>query len=86
MNLDEIKEFLSFETRLDELRARLPRRQRGDDQAGRATSRRRRSSEALELNESLAEQLNAKLARMDGFRAKLAGDAQRCRELLAELG
>jgi hypothetical protein len=41
--------------------------------------------EALELNESLAEQLNAKLARMDAFRAKLSGDAHRCRELLAQL-
>ena len=40
--------------------------------------------EALELNESLAEQLNAKLARMDSFRAKVAGDAERCRELLAK--
>jgi septal ring factor EnvC (AmiA/AmiB activator) len=43
-------------------------------------------SEALELNETLAEQLNAKLARMDTFRAKLAADAQRCRQLLSELG
>jgi DNA-binding transcriptional MerR regulator len=84
MNLEEIKEFLSFETRLDELRASY--------QAAKSqTSRRARAAqgktlrEALELNESLAEQLNAKLARMDRFRAKLAGDAQRCRELLAEL-
>ena len=41
--------------------------------------------EALVLNESLAEQISAKLARMDAFRAKLSNDAQRCRELLAEL-
>jgi hypothetical protein len=41
--------------------------------------------EALELNETLAQQLSAKLARMDAFRAKLAHDAQRCRELLAQL-
>ena len=33
----------------------------------------------------LAEQLNAKLARMDAFRNKLAGDAARCRQLLDEL-
>jgi DNA-binding transcriptional MerR regulator len=84
MNLDEIREFLSFETRLDELRASY-RSTRG------ATSKRARAEqratlkEALELNESLAEQLNAKLARMDSFRAKLAGDAQRCRDLLDEL-
>jgi DNA-binding transcriptional MerR regulator len=51
MNLEVIKEFLSFDARLD-----------------------------------LAEQLNAKLARMDTFRAKLAADAQRCRQLLSELG
>jgi DNA-binding transcriptional MerR regulator len=84
MNLDEIREFLFFETRLDELRASY-RSTKG------ATSKRARAEqratlkEALELNESLAEQLNAKLARMDSFRAKLAGDAQRCRELLDEL-
>ena len=41
--------------------------------------------EALVLNESLAEQISAKLTRMDGFRAKLRSDAQRCRELLTEL-
>jgi hypothetical protein len=41
--------------------------------------------EPLELIESLAEQLNAKLTRMDSFRAKLTGDAQRCRDLLNEL-
>ena len=39
----------------------------------------------MELNESLAQQIGAKLARMDGFRAKLVSDAQRCRELLDEL-
>ena len=38
------------------------------------------------LNESLAEQIRAKLSRMDAFRAKLEHDARRCRELLAELG
>jgi hypothetical protein len=33
----------------------------------------------------LAQQITAKLARMDGFRTKLPHDAQRCRELLDEL-
>ena len=37
------------------------------------------------LNESLAEQIRSKLARMDAFRAKLTHDAERCRDLLAEL-
>jgi DNA-binding transcriptional MerR regulator len=84
MNLDEIREFLALETRLDELRVAY-RATRG------ATSKKARAAqkatlqEALELNESLAKQLADKLARMDAFRAKLAGDARRCRELLAEL-
>jgi DNA-binding transcriptional MerR regulator len=84
MNLDEIRGFLALETRLDELRVAY-RATRG------ATSKKARAAqkstlqEALELNESLAKQLADKLARMDAFRAKLAGDAQRCRELLAEL-
>ncbi|MGO8827481.1 MAG: MerR family transcriptional regulator [Acidimicrobiales bacterium] len=84
MNLDEIREFLSLETRLDQLRASY-RASKG------ATSKRARAEqkatlrEAMELNESLAQQIGAKLARMDGFRAKLVSDAQRCRELLDEL-
>ncbi len=84
MNLDEIREFLALETRLDELRATY-RATKG------ATSKKARAEqkatleEALVLNESLAEQISAKLARMDAFRAKLARDAARCRELLAEL-
>jgi len=84
MNLDEIREFLALETRLEELRATY-RAARG------ATSKRARAEqkatlqEALVLNESLAEQIRTKLARMDAFRAKLEHDARRCRELLAEL-
>ncbi|MGP0032168.1 MAG: MerR family transcriptional regulator [Acidimicrobiales bacterium] len=84
MNLDEIKEFLSFETRLDELRATYRATKSSTTKRARAEQK-ATLREALELNESLADQLNAKLARMDHFRAKLAGDAQRCRELLAEL-
>jgi hypothetical protein len=41
--------------------------------------------EAAELNESLAKQLTDKLARMEAFRTKLAGDAKRSREILAEM-
>ncbi len=84
MNLDEIREFLSLETRLDQLRASY-RAAKG------ATSKRARAEqratlqEAMELNESLAQQIGAKLARMDGFRAKLVSDARRCRALLDEL-
>jgi len=85
MNLEEIREFLALETRLGELRASY-RATKG------ATSKRARADqkatleEALVLNESLAERIRVKLARMDDFRAKLEHDARRCRELLAELG
>ena len=84
MNLDEIREFLSLETRLDELRSTY------NATKGVATERARAEQkatleEALVLNVSLAEQIGVKLARMDMFRAKLASAADRCRELLAEL-
>ncbi len=84
MNLDEIKEFLSFESRLDELREAY-RARKGATSKRAIAEQRATLSEALELNETLATQLNAKLARMDTFRAKLSANAQRCRELLTEL-
>ena len=84
MNLDEIREFLALETRLDELRASY--RATKDATSKKALAEQKATlQEALVLNESLAEQISAKLARMDGFRAKLRSDAQRCRELLTEL-
>jgi DNA-binding transcriptional MerR regulator len=83
MNLDEIKEFLSLETRLDVLRTTY--RAKKDASTERARAEQEATlREALELIESLAEQLNAKLARMDSFCKKLTSDAQRCRDLLAE--
>ncbi|MGD0392582.1 MAG: MerR family transcriptional regulator [Acidimicrobiales bacterium] len=84
MNLDEIKEFLSFETRLDQLRTTYRATKTSTTKEARAEQK-ATLLEALELNESLAEQLNAKLARMDAFRAKVAADAKRCRELLTTL-
>ncbi len=84
MNLDEIKEFLSLETRLDQLRATYRATKGGTTQKARAEQK-ATLQEALVLNESLAEQIRSKLARMDTFRSKLTHDAQRCRELLAEL-
>jgi DNA-binding transcriptional MerR regulator len=84
MNLDEIREFLALETRLDELRASY--RATKDATSKKALDAQKATlQEALVLNESLAEQISTKLARMDGFRAKLRSDAQRCRELLTEL-
>ena len=84
MNLDEIREFLSLETRLDELRASY-RASKGASSKKARAEQKATLQEALVLNESLAEQISAKLARMDGFRVKLVSDAERCRELLAEL-
>jgi DNA-binding transcriptional MerR regulator len=84
MNLDEIREFLSFETRLDELRTTY-RATKGATTTKAQLAQKATLREALELNETLAKQLDEKLARMDGFRAKLAGDAERCRALLSEL-
>ena len=84
MNLDEIREFLALETRLDELRASY-RATKGATSKKAQAEQKATLQEALVLNESLAEQISAKLARMDGFRAKLTSDAQRCRELLREL-
>ena len=84
MNLDEIKDFLSLETRLDELRATYRATKGVSTRSGRAEQK-ATLEEALVLNESLAQQIGAKLARMDAFRAKLTNDAERCRELLGEL-
>ncbi len=84
MNLDEIREFLSLERRLDELRATYRATKVATTKKARVEQK-ATLQEAMELNESLAQQISAKLERMDGFRAKLLHDARRCRELLAEL-
>jgi MerR family transcriptional regulator, repressor of the yfmOP operon len=84
MNLDEIREFLSLETRLDELRASY-RATKGSTTKRAREEQKVTLQEAMVLNESLAQQISTKLERMEGFRAKLQHDAQRCRELLSEL-
>ena len=84
MNLDEIREFLALETRLDEVRATYRANKGGTTKKALAVQR-AMLQEAAELNESLAKQLKDKLARMEAFQAKLAGDAKRCREILAEM-
>jgi DNA-binding transcriptional MerR regulator len=84
MNLEEIKEFLDSEQRLDEVRAAY-RAKRDVNTAAARLQQKELLEEALALNESLKEQLDAKLTRMDAFRATLAQNAQRCRQLLAEL-
>jgi DNA-binding transcriptional MerR regulator len=84
MNLDEIREFLALETRLDELKVTY-RANKGDTTAKARAVQKATLEEAEALNESLAKQLTDKLARMNAFRTKLAHDAQRCREILAEM-
>jgi MerR family transcriptional regulator, repressor of the yfmOP operon len=85
MNLEEIKEFLESEQRLDEVRTAY-RANRDVNTEGARRQQRELLEEALRLNESLKEQLDAKLTRMDSFRATLAQNAERCRQLLADLG
>ena len=62
MNLDEIREFLALETRLDELRLSY-RATRGATSKKALAEQKATLQEALVLNESLAEQISAKLAR-----------------------
>lgn len=84
MNLDEIRGFLTSEQRLDELRSAYRANKGSTTRAARAQQR-AILEEILALNESLAHQLEAKLARMDAFRARLESKAKRCKELLREL-
>ncbi len=85
MNLEEIKQFLESEQRLDEVRVAYRAKRDVNTKTARLQQK-ELLEEALELNESLKEQLDAKLARMDSFRATLARNADRCRQLLAEFG
>jgi DNA-binding transcriptional MerR regulator len=84
MNLEEIKGFLDSENRLEEVREAYRARKDLGTPAARA-QRRALLEEALTLNEALAEQVGAKVARMNDFRSRLLTSAQRCRELLDEL-
>jgi MerR family transcriptional regulator, repressor of the yfmOP operon len=84
MNLDEIREFLTLETRLDEVKATY-RANKGDTTKKARALQKAMLQEAAALNESLAKRLTDKLARMEAFQTKLAGDAERCREILAEM-
>ncbi len=75
MNLDEIREFLSLETRLDQLRASY-RATKGATTKKAQAEQRATLQEAMELNESLA-RADQRQARPDG---RLPGQApERCR-------
>lgn len=84
MNLEEIGSFLGSQNRLDQLRAAYRARQDEPSDAARAEQR-AILAEALAVNETLAGQLEAKLARMEAFRSQLRANARRCRQLLREL-
>jgi DNA-binding transcriptional MerR regulator len=84
MNLEEIKGFLDSETRLEEVREAYRARKGLGTKVARAQQR-ALLEEALALNEALAEQVGAKLSRMDDFRGRLLASARRCRELLDDL-
>ncbi|MHB8220640.1 MAG: MerR family transcriptional regulator [Acidimicrobiales bacterium] len=84
MNLDDIKRFLDSDGRLDQIREAY-RAKKGLGTKAAHREQRALLEEALELNEVLAAELDAKLARMDEFRSKLASSARRCRELLKDL-
>lgn len=84
MNLDDIKRFLDTEAHLDEAREAY-RAKKGVETPTARAQRRALLEEILLLNESLAEQLGAKLERMSAFRESLLTSVQRCRDLIDEL-
>jgi DNA-binding transcriptional MerR regulator len=84
LNLDDIKGVIETEARLDELRQAYWANKAQPSVRVR-NQQRAIVEEALELNEALARQLDEKMSHIDTFRAKLSGDAKRCREVLAEL-
>ncbi len=84
MNLDEIRSYLSSEIRLDELRVAYHAHK--DDASGTARDQRREIlKEALDLQVSLIDRLDAKLDRLSEFRSSMSARVERCRELLDEL-
>ncbi len=84
MNLEDIKRFLDSDGRLDQIREAYRAKKELRTKAARQEQR-ALLEEALALNEALAAELDAKLARMDDFRSKLSSSARRCRELLEDL-
>ncbi len=84
MNLEEIRSFLSSQTRLDELRVAY---QAQEHDTGETARQQRRAilEEALDLQALFIERLDAKLERMVEFRSQMNDDIERCRSLLVEL-
>ena len=81
LGLDEIKEVLDTETRMEELREAY----RESARTPTASARERQKAilkEALQRREAITEQLDRKMDRMAAFRAKLLAESARTRELL----
>jgi DNA-binding transcriptional MerR regulator len=84
MNLEEIRELLSSRARIDELRAAYRAHEAAP--AVEANGKRRTIlEEALALETSLVERMDAKLKSLAAFRAKAQADAERCATLLLQL-
>lgn len=84
MNLEEIRAFLFSQARLEELRVAYRVHK---DRPTTAAKEKRRAilEEALVLQSSLIERMDAKLARMAEFRSQMHAHAKRCKQLLEEL-
>jgi DNA-binding transcriptional MerR regulator len=81
LGLDEIKDVLDAEARLEQLRDAY----RENARVSTASARLRQKAiltEALQRREAITEQLDRKMARMAAFRARLHAEADRTRELL----
>jgi DNA-binding transcriptional MerR regulator len=84
LGLDEVKEVLDTEARLEELRGAY----RLNAEAATTTARRNQRAilvEALARREAIMDQLDRKMERLAAFRAKLMADASKTQEVLAAL-
>lgn len=84
LNLEEIKNVLDLENRLNELRSAYRANEKTPTDSAHEDQR-IILEEAIELRTFLANQIDLKLDRMKAFRDSLASDIERCRHLLSEL-
>jgi DNA-binding transcriptional MerR regulator len=84
LGLDEIRDVLDTESRIEELR-RAYRENAGVSTDAARAERRAILVEALERRRTITEQLDRKMVRMASFRAKLVADAAKTLELLEKL-
>ena len=82
-NLDEIRDVIAAERRLESLRDQY-HLAKSTPSPGSNDERKAILAEALDLNERLMKAVDAKMASIDAFREHLDSMASRCRELLNE--